>query len=357
MSATAPTTNTSTVDTLVDLERGAAAGALGGLAASAVMNGFQSLTAPMFRPSGVGGPPATEQAANRVALTVSGTRLSAADRKAGGAAVHYIVGTLTGAVYGALAEARPGAARWRGFALGLASATLIDQLAVPLAGLARPPWRYTVRTHLYGYASHLVFGFVTEAVRKALRQRFAKASTTGETESRRTIVLDDIAVPLLLGLASGSRTFTTPAAVTIAAAGSGLGLGGTPLRLLNSRWTGAVMSAAAIGEYVMDKRPGTPPRIAPPGLAGRALGGALSSAAAARPGKAWLAAGIGAGAALASGYVTYRLRMRLARALGRDLPVAFAEDALTMLGSAAVAGYAALRQSQREARAPVRLAA
>jgi uncharacterized membrane protein len=41
--------------------------------------------------------------------------------------------------------------------------------------------------------------------------------------------------------------------------------------------------------------------------------------------------------------------MSLARALGRDKPVAFAEDALSLLGSAALAGYAAMRQTQREA--------
>jgi len=340
---------THTVDALVDVSRGAASGAVAGFVASAVMNGFQSLVTPLFQPSGAGGPPATEEAANRVSVVVSGARLGDGDRQAGGNAVHYLVGTLTGTLYGALAEARPGVTRWHGFALGLAAATLVDQIAVPLSGLARPPWRYTLRTHLYGYASHLVFGFVTEAVRKVLRERIGKAKRAHDA-----VTIDDISVPLLLGLANGQRTFTPPAAVTIAAAGSGLGLEGTPLALLSSKWTGVLLGAAAIGEYVADKQPGIPARISPPGLAGRALGGALSGAAAARPGKAWLAAGIGAAGALAGGYISYRVRMSLARALGRDKPVAFAEDALSMLGSAALAGYAALRQNQRE---PDKLAA
>ncbi|MFS0851666.1 DUF1440 domain-containing protein [Novosphingobium panipatense] len=339
-----------TVDVLVDLERGAAAGALAGFAASAVMNGFQYMVTPLLRPSSAGGPPATEQAADRVALLISGARLDDADRKPGGTAVHYVVGTLTGALYGSLAEARPGVARWKGMAFGLACATLVDQLAVPLTGLARPPWRYTLRTHLYGYISHVVFGVVTEAIRKRLRER------PSEREARTSTTLDDVSVPLLLGLTSGQRTFTAPTAVTIAAASSGLGLEGTPLRLLSSPWAGALMSAAAVGEYVIDKRPGVPPRISPPGLTGRLLSGALSGAAAARPGKAWFAAGVGAAGALVGSYVSYRIRMKLAEAFGRDKPVAFAEDALAVLGSAAVASYAAMRQKQREA-APLAQAA
>lgn len=342
----------STVDLLVDTERGAAAGALAGFAASAVMNGFQSLVSPLVSPSGGGGaPPATEQAADRFALMVAGTRLDKGDRPQGGNAVHYVVGTATGALYGALAESYPAVTRWQGLAFGLASATLIDQMAVPLAGFARPPWRYTLRTHLYGYASHLVFGFVTEKLRALLREKLEQ----GQPVRRDSITTEDIAVPLLLGLANGQRTFTPPATVTIAAASSGLALRGTPLAVLNSRWAGALLGAAAVGEYFMDKQPGIPARIAPTGLAGRAVGGALSGAAAARPGKALLAAGVGAAGALASAYVSYRVRMTLARALGRDRPVAFAEDALALVGSVLVASYAAARQKQVDRRAPARV--
>lgn len=338
------------VDTAVDLASGAAAGALAGFAGAAVMEVFQTYSASLFAPSG-SKPPATEQAAQAAARLVGGARLRKAEQTAGGTAVHYVFGGLTGAVYGTLAEAAPGVTRWRGLAFGLAAATLIDQIAVPLFGFARGPWRYTVRTHLYGYASHLVFGFATEAVRKGLRRRKASAPET----SRMTA--EDVSVPLLLGLANGQRTFTPPAAVTIAAAGSGLGLKGTPLAFLTSPWTGAIMSAAAIGEYIGDKQPNIPARIVPSALAGRAIGGALSGAAAARPGKALLAAGLGAAGAIAGAYISYRARAALAKALGRDAPVAFAEDALSLIGSAALAGYAALRENQRQQREALPLAA
>jgi uncharacterized membrane protein len=341
------------VDTAVDLAEGAAAGALAGMAGAAVMELFQSYSAALFRPSG-SRPPATEQAAQRAARLTASARLRRADRQAGGTAVHYVTGALAGAAYGAVAEVTPGVTRWRGLAFGLACATLIDQVAVPLAGFARPAWRYTLRTHLYAYASHAVFGLVTEAVRKALRSR---KRADGAAADQSGVTVEDISVPLLLGLANGQRTFTPPAAVTIAAAGSGLGLQGTPLSFLTSKWTGAIMSAAALGEYIADKQPGVPDRIAPAGLAGRAIGGALSGAAAARPGRALLAAGVGAAGAVAGAYVSYRARAVLAKALGRDRPVAFAEDALSLLGSAALAGYAALRENQRQRRRDLPLAA
>ncbi|MEW9854967.1 DUF1440 domain-containing protein [Novosphingobium sp. M1R2S20] len=339
------------VDAAVDTAAGAAAGALAGFAGAAVMEGFQTYAATLFSPSG-SQPPATEQAAQAAARLVGGARLRKAERKTGGAAVHYVVGTLAGAGYGAMAETVPGVTRWHGIAFGLVSATLIDQIAVPLAGFSRPAWHYTLRTHLYGYASHAVFGVVTEAVRKMVRSRKVAAA-----EERTGITIEDLSVPLLLGMANGQRTFTPPAAVTVAAAGSGLGLKGTPLSFLTSKWTGAIMSAAAIGEYMADKQPGIPARIAPGGLVGRTIGGALSAAAVARPGKALLAAGLGAAGALAGAYISYRARAVLARALGRDKPVAFAEDALSILGSAALAGYAAMRENQRQNHAEFALAA
>lgn len=340
-----------TVDIAVDVAQGATAGAVAGLAGSAVMEIFQTYSASLFQPSG-SKPPATEQAAQSAARLVAGARLRRADRQAGGAAVHYVTGAITGAAYGAFAEAKPGVTRWRGLAFGLACATLIDQIAVPLAGFARPAWRYSLRTHVYAYASHAVFGIVTEAVRKALRSR-----KVAEAEERGGVTIEDVSVPLLLGLANGQRTFTPPAAITIAAAGSGLGLQGTSLSFLTSKWTGAILTAAAVGEYFADKQPGIPDRTSPAGLAGRAIGGALSGAASARPGKALLAAGIGVAGALAGAYVSYRARAVLAKAFGRDMPVAFAEDALSLVGSAALAGYAALRENQRQSREEIPLAA
>src|SRR6185436_15845106 len=64
--------------------------------------------------------------------------------------------------------------------------------------------------------------------------------------------------------ASGARTFSSPAALALHGR-----LGGGPLG------RGALV-AAGVGELVIDKLPGTPPRVQPPALAGRVASGAIS---------------------------------------------------------------------------------
>ncbi|MFK4874354.1 DUF1440 domain-containing protein, partial [Novosphingobium sp. ZW T3_23] len=273
---------------LLKLAEGGASGVAAGLAASWVMNRFQDQAQDLFRPGpadgAAAGDPATVKAAERFTVLVSGRGLGRSDKEDAGSAVHYVVGALAGGLYGALVEVRPEASRWRGAAMGIAAATLIDQLAVPLAGLARPPWKYTLGTHLYGYASHLVFGLATEAVRRTLRGPIAGLPP------RSGLQVGDLAVPLMLGLANGQRTMTPAMAVSITAAatanqsGAGSRDRAGPLAFLASPWTAAVFGLAALGEYYVDIRPGTPARIAPLGLAARVAAGSVAGAAPARPG-------------------------------------------------------------------------
>jgi uncharacterized membrane protein YagU involved in acid resistance len=58
----------------------------------------------------------------------------------------------------------------RGAAFGAATSALLDEVAVPAAGLSEPPWTTSLATHVYGLASHLVFGLVAEAVRRGIRE-------------------------------------------------------------------------------------------------------------------------------------------------------------------------------------------
>jgi len=118
-----------------------------------------------------GGGPATVKAADKASRAVTGKRVARADRAQAGTIVHYLFGGALGAAYGVAAEYRPGVTRGFGSALGLGTATLFDEAAVPAAGLSKAPTTYPPVTHLYGYASHLVFGAVTEAVRRTLRAR------------------------------------------------------------------------------------------------------------------------------------------------------------------------------------------
>lgn len=325
----------------IALGRGTASGMAAGLAASWVMNRFQDRVQGLVA-SGSPGDPATVKAADRLTMILSGRHLGRGDKDAAGSAVHYAVGTLTGGLYGALAEVRPEATRWRGAAMGIAAATLVDQIAVPLSGFARPPWAYSVGTHLYGYASHVVFGMATEAIRKLLSER-------AHTPSDASLTIEDWALPLMLGLANGQRTMTPAMAVSITAASAGLDLDKSPLSFLSSPWTAAAFGAAAFGEYYVDIQPGVPARIAPMGIAARMTGGALAGAATARPDRRMFAAVVGAGGALAGAYISYRVRMRMARAFGFDRKVGIAEDLLSLGGSLALTGFAALRHRRAAA--------
>jgi len=51
---------------------------------------------------------------------------------------------------------------------GLGSAAF-DEVAVPAAGLSKPPTDFPAATHAYALASHGVFGGVAETTRRLLR--------------------------------------------------------------------------------------------------------------------------------------------------------------------------------------------
>ena len=125
----------------------------------------------------------------------------------------------------------------------------------------------------------------------------------------------------LLAAASGARTWAGVAAVSRR----------TPPKLF------------AAGEFVYDKVPNVPRRVAPPSLVGRIAAGALVGATVgSRAGRNRAGSAILGGlVAFASAHATYRMR----RALGRRLPpmaAALVEDALVV--GAAVAGAELLRR-------------
>ncbi|WP_081996194.1 DUF1440 domain-containing protein [Croceibacterium mercuriale] len=330
--------------TLDDM-RGTAGGLVAGLAASWTMDRFQTAVIPLFQPSGPqhgDKTPAPEKAANAVARLVSGHDVDKRERPAAGSAVHYLVGGLSGAAYGLLAERYRPASMGGGALFGIASATLIDQIAVPLTGLARPPWQYSLRTHVYAYVSHVVFGMVTEAVRRSLRGTPGKQDYT-------PLPLEEAALPFALGMANGQRTMTPPAITSLAAATGALKLDGSKLAFMAHPLTAALFVAGAAAEYYVDVQPGTPDRTSAMGLGGRMAGAALSAAVIARPEQRRNAAVIGAAGAVAGALIGYRVRAFASRALGRDLPVGVAEDVLCLAGAVAITGFVTLKR-RREAR-------
>lgn len=155
------------------IARGLLAGIVAGTVASFVMDRFQAAVTALSPPSDDEGDPATVKAADGIAASVAGHDVQAAVKPLAGQAIHYALGIGLGAAYGVAAEFRPAVTAGHGAAFAIGSATLLDQAAVPAVGLGDPPWRASPATTLYSYASHLVFGGVTELVRRQVRATLA----------------------------------------------------------------------------------------------------------------------------------------------------------------------------------------
>jgi len=172
--------------------KGMVAGLAGGLVASWTMNQFQAAWtriaegsdkphgAQSMKPSdgsqGEQGQDsqddenATVKTAEAISEGVFGHELQKSEKEPAGAAVHYAFGTLSGGMYGVLAEVTPQVTTAAGLPFGAGFWLLADEITVPLLGLAKPPTEYPVSTHVYALASHLVYGLTAEMSRRALRR-------------------------------------------------------------------------------------------------------------------------------------------------------------------------------------------
>jgi putative membrane protein len=178
-----------------DIAKGAIAGAIGGLIASWAMVKFQDAWAKVaeaahqrtaesknLREHGVPEhravnpegdqqkqpDDATVKTAEIISERLFRRQLSRDEKKIAGPAVHYAFGIAVGALYGAAAEAVPAATAGFGTAFGAAVFVAADEIAVPALGLS-PNVKTPLSKHVYGFASHLVFGVATEAARKPVR--------------------------------------------------------------------------------------------------------------------------------------------------------------------------------------------
>jgi hypothetical protein len=171
--------------------KGLVAGLAGGLVASWTMNQFQaawtriqegaekSHGAQSMQPAeGSSGDQsqdvkeqddATVEVAKIVSREVLGHELQESEKKPAGAAVHYAFGTMSGGLYGALAEVTPQVTTGAGVPFGAAFWLLADEISMPLLGLSKGPTEYPVSTHAYALASHLVYGATAVLSRRAIR--------------------------------------------------------------------------------------------------------------------------------------------------------------------------------------------
>lgn len=179
-----------------DLLKGLAAGFVGGLVASAVMNQFQKLFSEYItgeeRSHGAqslqkGAPhrgagkiaekhnsesendDSAERLANVISLKILGHKPTEHEKDLGGTALHYAYGISMGALYGAAAEYSDKVTIGEGIPYGFLIWLGADEGIVPLLGLSKDSSDYPFSVHAGAFSAHLVYGFTTEIVRKAVR--------------------------------------------------------------------------------------------------------------------------------------------------------------------------------------------
>lgn len=158
-----------------NLLKGVVAGVVGGLVASFVMSQYQALTAKISeddkkKPHSKEDVPVTVKAAEMVSEDVFDHKLKQAEKEPAGEAMHYLMGGISGAIYGATAEFTGATTIGAGLPFGSAVWAIADDVIVPALGLSKPPGDYPLSTHAYALSSHWVYGLVTEVVRKAVRK-------------------------------------------------------------------------------------------------------------------------------------------------------------------------------------------
>ncbi|MDQ2746935.1 MAG: DUF1440 domain-containing protein [Acidobacteriota bacterium] len=159
-----------------NLLKGIIAGTVGGLAAALVMNQYQALTAKLGendqpkKSSNEKPEPATVKAAEMVAEKVFDRELKKSEKEPAGAAMHYLMGGVSGAIYGAAAELTGATTFAAGLPFGSAVWAVADEVVIPALGLSKSPSEYPLSAQAYALSSHWVYGLVTEMVRKAVRK-------------------------------------------------------------------------------------------------------------------------------------------------------------------------------------------
>ena len=144
------------------LAKGLLAGLIGGLVATAAKSAAEKIYPP--RTHGEPEPPSV------LAEKIAGHPLSEGREEMATEAIHWGFGAAAGAAYGALVEFYPAATQKDGASFGVALATLTHGQALPAMGLSASPEEQTAREKTSEFATHVIYGVVTETVRRFVRK-------------------------------------------------------------------------------------------------------------------------------------------------------------------------------------------
>jgi putative membrane protein len=106
-----------------------------------------------------------------LAEKIAGHELAVTEKAAAAESIHWGFGALAGAAYGAVVEYYPAATAKDGATFGMALSSLTHGTVLPAMGLSAVPEEQTVRERTSEMASHVLFGVVTETVRRVVRRR------------------------------------------------------------------------------------------------------------------------------------------------------------------------------------------
>lgn len=97
------------------------------------------------------------------AAEAMGYDLEPKDYNAAGLAVHYSLGIMPGALYGALRHKVPGLDAGRGTLFGVGLFIMQDEGLNAITGLSAKPWEYPWQAHARGLVAHIVYGLALDA--------------------------------------------------------------------------------------------------------------------------------------------------------------------------------------------------
>lgn len=162
--------------------KGIAAGAIGGVVGSLLMNVWQKALAqsvenqpPQPSPQGLRdgagnrGVDPTVKMADAVSRRIMHRGLRPKEAESAGVAIHYAFGAAVGALFGAAAEFEPALAAGAGIPFGAAVWAGADLIALPALHLSKPPMHVPLRRHAQMLALHAAYGATLDGVRRALR--------------------------------------------------------------------------------------------------------------------------------------------------------------------------------------------
>lgn len=162
-----------------NIGKGLMAGLAAGFIASWGMNQYQKIWVELFqrhKPSPMDQEKAldenvTVKVAEAFSKTFLDRPLKKSEKETAGNAVHYAFGSISAGLYGLIVEYKPSFAKGFGLPFGTFVWLQADELAMPALGLSKSVTQYPLSNHFYSLTSHLIYGFITEVIRRPIRTK------------------------------------------------------------------------------------------------------------------------------------------------------------------------------------------